>query len=204
MGGAPYDGAVPATGRTDLSMQALLAEYASLRDESMAAVGHRMAATNFTFAAVSVLVAGLLTGAAPAMVSAALLALVIPQLAKAGLLIWLGEYHRSQRAGRHVARLEQRINDLLGDDLLAWESGLVSASTHMAYPYVAVVVLLLGGGYVAEVLGVALAAEELLAGDWSPAAVIAACCGAAGAGVWLELRFLRFFRGHWRAATVGP
>jgi len=48
--GSPHDADAPAR---DPRLDALLAEYATLRQESLGAIGHRVAVMNFTFAAVS-------------------------------------------------------------------------------------------------------------------------------------------------------
>ena len=133
----------------------MLAEYGTLRQESLEAVGHRMTVMSFTFAAVGVIIGGLLTRKVSDAVAGLIAVLFVPQVSKAALLIWLGEYERSQRAGKWLAELEQRVNRALGADALAWETTLLAARrttameaagssrtpVHMGYPYVSVVAL---------------------------------------------------------------
>ena len=186
----------------ELQLQALLSEYSSLREESMAAIEHRMTATNFTFAAMAVIIAALLTSHTDPRVVVVFLGVGLPQLAKAGLLIWLGEYERSQRAGRHLCQVEAAINARVGDEVLTWERGLSSTRIHMGYPYRAVVVLLLGTGWLAAVTAVALAWWVPSGGDlafgsrwWSAPALVTLVVGEA----WF---FMRFW-GFWVRAKTG-
>jgi hypothetical protein len=145
-------------GTTATPLEAMLAEYASLREESLQSIGHLILIMNFTFGALSIIVAGLLNSRASNILSGIIALFFVPQLAKAGLLIWLGEYNRAQRAGRWIKTLESRINDHLGSEsAMGWENALTGRgkgkSTHMAYPYVAVVLLVLGVGYTSSFLG---------------------------------------------------
>src|SRR5689334_12686725 len=77
------------------SIDAMLAEYASLRTESLTSITNRITVANFAFGAVAVIVAALLTDTTPDITKGAIAFLFVPQIAKAGLLIWLGEYERS-------------------------------------------------------------------------------------------------------------
>lgn len=182
-------------------VETLLVEYGSLREESLAALEHRMTATNFTFAALAVLIGAVISSGLGALVAGTVLVLVVPQLAKAGLLIWLGEYARSQRAGRHVAAIETRVNDLLGSEVLTWEGGLKSANVHMTYPYWAVASLLLGTGYVASFVGLVLLGEATMDETSMPVAAVVAPLSALTV-VW-EWVFHRYFMGRWRQARTG-
>ncbi len=138
-------------------LDVLLEEYRTLRQESLDAMGHRLTVVNFTFAALSVMLAAMLASES---LSPELLAIfgivVVPQGAKAGLFIWLGEYQRSQHAGRHIQQLEQRINALVEaneGEGLSWEAALVARSTHMSRPYVATIVFTVGSGWAGVLLG---------------------------------------------------
>lgn len=172
----------------------MLAEYDSLRSESLASIGHRISIMNFTFGALSVLLAALVASAIPATVGAVVSLVVLPQIAKAALIIWLGEYGRSQRAGRGIASLEARINALLGTDAISWETSLLSQSTHMSYPYVATVLLILGSGYAAELLGLWFVTEAMAA--FGNALFLAVGVVAAVILLW-EATFWRYFRSRW-------
>jgi hypothetical protein len=211
--GSPHDADAPAR---DPRLDALLAEYATLRQESLGAIGHRVAVMNFTFAAVSLLVAGLLTNQVGNGIAALAALVFVPQIAKAGLMIWLGEYQRSQRAGRWIAGLEERINRLIGEPVMTWESGLgdrpapdrpaaaTAAEAHMTFPYIAVVVLLLGTGYLAAALGVYFTAQAL-DGEGLSTWVTALIAGGVAliVGVW-EVVFLGAFRARWAESKLGP
>ena len=178
-------------------LQAMLAEYAALREESLQAIQHRIMVMNFTFGALSVVIAGLVGRRVPDLMSGLIALLFVPQMAKAGLLIWLGEYNRSQRAGRWLTRLEAKINDLLeSPDAMGWESALASRGTHMAYPYVATTVIVLGTGYAGSILGAYFLLVQFRTtfphlSSWPVALTIALYILA------VEALFLRFFRKKW-------
>jgi hypothetical protein len=177
-----------------LALTAMLAEYESLRGESLASIGHRISIMNFTFGAMALLLAALLTNALPSTVGAVASLVVLPQIAKAALLIWLGEYARSQRAGRGVAQLEGRINRMLGTDALTWETSIQTRTTHLGYPYVATTLLILGSGYAAELVGMWFMFDALAGWDEGRALSSAAV---ALAILCYEALFLRFFRMQW-------
>jgi hypothetical protein len=139
-------------------LDVLLAEYNSLRTESLSGIDNRYKIITFTFGALSVLLAGILARKVPDMLAGTLSLFVVPQIAKASLLMWLGEYNRSMRAGNAITKIESKINKMLGTKLLQWETGLTSKDNHMGYPYIATIVFVLGGGYVATILGIYLIA----------------------------------------------
>jgi hypothetical protein len=179
-----------------------IAEYNSLRQESLQAISNRLQILNFTFAALSVVVAAVLAGKVPPLAAAVITVVFVPSVAKAALLVWLGEYSRSQRAGRWIAKLEGRINDDVGATVLGWESKLLTRSAHMGFPYLAVVGLLLGTGYASYVLGghfltvyVRAHHDHVLPVIWvvAVAGVVIAECG-----------FLHWIRGAWETARLGP
>lgn len=181
------------------ALTALLAEYNSLRAESLQAISNRIQIMNFAFTSLAVVTAAMLTSdlARGILIPAALV--FVPGAAKASLLIWLGEYHRSQRAGQGVAAVERRINGLLGEgEVLGWESRLVSSGTHMGYPYIATAVFILSTGVLAESLGGYFLAEYL-----GPDLTLRDELALGGAvflyAVVSETLFLRFFLRRWRA-----
>ncbi|MEV3858304.1 hypothetical protein AB0J38_28810 [Streptomyces sp. NPDC050095] len=181
-----------------VTVQALLTEYNSLRQESLQSISNRIQIMNFAFTSLAVVMAAILsTSVTPALVVPICL-VFIPVSAKASLLIWLGEYHRSQRAGRGVAAIEARINQHLGEpDLLTWESGLISSRTHMSYPYAATAAYMLSAGILAHVVGIYFLVD-IVSGHGTRTAVGAAL----GAGCYAlaqEILFFRFFQRRWRA-----
>lgn len=188
-----------------LVLQALLAEYQSLRAESLAAIGHRVQIVNFTFGAIAVFVGGIVAGRFDRVATALVCALFLPSLAKAASLIWLGEYQRSQRAGRGIAPVEQRVNKLLGGfEAMTWETWLLAQArgagdSHMSYPYRAAVGVILGSGALAEVVGIVAAANEFAARGWDTAPRVAAVCAVAAVVLVNDAVFMRFFRKKWIA-----
>ncbi len=135
-------------------LKALLEEYSSLRKESVATIGYRVQILAFTFASLAVVIAGLLTRNLPDLLAGVLSLVVVPQIAKASLLMWLGEYHRSVRAGKYLRKIEEKINSIIGSGTLGWETDLANSKGHISYSYV--VVLILGISYVASALGIYL------------------------------------------------
>lgn len=179
-------------------LSALLAEYNSLRQESLQAISNRIAIMNFAFTSLAVVLAALLTSSVSRVVLIPVSLVFVPAAAKASLLIWLGEYHRSQRAGRGVARLERRINTLLGDaDLVGWESRLVSSGTHMGYPYIATALFILSTGVLGQALGGYYAVDS--AARAGTAAAVATALAVAVYAVAGETLFTLFYRRRWRA-----
>lgn len=188
-------------------VEVLMEEYRTLRQESLDTLGHRLTVVSFTFAALSVVVAGMLTAPElPPWVIGAVGVVFVPQAAKAGLFIWLGEYQRSQRAGRHLAELERRINDLLdvdGATGLCWESALTSRGGHMSTPYVATIAFTLGAGWTGAALGLYFLWRSF-AGAWpAPWPGVAIVVAAVATVVWETLVVRRFVR-EWRAARERP
>ena len=177
--------------QTELAMRALLTEYSSLRSESVSAIGYRVQVITFTFASLSVIMAGLITRNLPDRLAGLLSLFVVPQIAKASLMMWLGEYNRSIRAGRYLRSIETKLNSLIGAEMVGWESQLVSGKQHMGYPYVATACVILGVGYVGSAMGV-----YLLAMTKTGPSVLAMIILATYAVVW-EVSFYRRFRSLW-------
>ncbi|QNP70001.1 hypothetical protein IAG44_11430 [Streptomyces roseirectus] len=184
------------TSRDDPVLIALLAEYNSLRQESLQAISNRITIMNFAFTSLAVVIAAVLNSSLPNEVLIPACLVFVPGAGKASLLIWLGEYHRSQRAGRGVMKVERQINAHLGGQYLEWEGRLVSSGTHMGYPYVATAVFILSTGALAEVLG-AYFLVEAHAGSFGGDLLIAA--GVLVYAVAAEAGYLWFFLRRWRA-----
>jgi hypothetical protein len=192
-------GEEPHQGDRSLQLQAALAEYESLRQESMAAITNRVTVANFTFGALALIIAGLLAQQNPGPLAGVVAVVFVPQLSKTGLLIWLGEYDRSQRAGRWIRDLELRVNALVENQSMSWESALMSKGTHMSYPYASTVLLLLGAGWASAVLGLgiiyaSLAAHGIDRLGWAALG----CVGFVALVIAGEVWFALFFRRKWR------
>ena len=180
-----------------LQMQARLAEYNSLRTESLSAIANRATVANFSFGALAVLIAAILSQGRPNWPTAIVCAFFVPQIAKAGLAIWLGEYERSQRAGKRLSDVETAISEIAGATVMCWESRLVQRNLHMAYPYVATALLLLGAGYVSGGVGLFLlfVLMDPAIPLWGRVAVLVVPVAVVVATEW---GFLRFFRAKWQ------
>jgi hypothetical protein len=119
--------------RPELAIAALQVEYNSLRQESLAAIAHRIQIVGFVFAAISIATSAVVanvddTGAAIFCLS------VPPFIAFAASLVWLGEYQRSQRAGRGMMEVERSMNLVLDEtsEVVLWETSLARRSAN--YP----------------------------------------------------------------------
>jgi len=184
--------------KVPVSIEVLLREYDSLRQESLQAINNRIQIMNFAFTSLAVVTAAILSTSIARGVLVPICLVFIPVSAKASLLIWLGEYNRSQRAGQGIVQIEKRINDQLQDtELLTWESKLVSSSTHMAYPYAATAAYMLSIGVLAHGLGIFYLAELVIHHGAVVTTVVIA--GAVLYASTMEILFFRFFLMRWRA-----
>lgn len=180
-----------------LQLQARLAEYNSLRQESLAAITNRTTIANFMFGALAVIIAALASQGKASWTTAIVSAFFVPQISKAGLAIWLGEYERSQRAGRKLSDIEEEIGKIAGAPVMSWETRLVERTLHMAYPYRATAVLLIGAGYVSGGIGLFLIYLLLRhTVPWWGLSAIGA--GLVGLIVLVEWRYLKFFQEKWK------
>jgi hypothetical protein len=184
-----------------LRLQALLAEYDSLRHESLTSISNRIIIANFTFVALALILAALLTRTRPSAIVGIVSLFFVPQVAKTGLLIWLGEYDRSQRVGYWLKGVEQRINQVLDQEVMTWEGSLQHQGTHMGYPYLATVLLLLGAGWASSLVGLFMIHQAITYPvvhhdlSW----IIA---GVTSYVLIVELLFGWFFRNKWRHIRV--
>lgn len=129
----------------DKSIEILLQEYRTLREEILTSMASRNSILAFGLATVGVLytaAAQMGHESVTGNLSHLILILVLPFVCFFISLSWLGEYERIQRAGGFIARLEKRINDLAAERLLSWETELRMKKKHMNYPYHAILTLL--------------------------------------------------------------
>lgn len=135
----------------------MLEEYRTLRQESLDAMKNRNTILSFGLAVIGAVFTGSIVAHRNDAYSPASdfsLILMIPAISILVLLMWLGEYERSQRAGEFLATLERRINEETSrGGLLSWETTL----RHMTYPYYATVLLLIILSCISLATGVALA-----------------------------------------------
>ncbi len=70
--------------------------------------------------------------------------LFIPAFCIAILFIWLGEEHRMIRIGKFCQRLEKKINNEFGEEILNWETFKRRKSESVIYPEFFIIALFLG------------------------------------------------------------
>ena len=146
-------------------LKVLLSEYESLRRESLDTMAHRTQIASFGLAALGALFAGVSLAwdrrPSPGLV-VAVIAFGVPLIAALVLVMWLGELERMERAGSYLRWLEGRVNELLGEEAMGWESWLgtpreQSGPGRLFYPYLAVIGLFTLIGLGAPVAAVFLA-----------------------------------------------
>jgi hypothetical protein len=154
---------------------------------------------NFAFTSLAVVIAAIMTSHVSKVILILVSLIFVPIASKASALIWLGEYNRSQRAGRGISNAEKGINDLLGgqEPHVSWETSLISESTHMGYPYVATVLFLLSTGIFGELLGGYYL--TLIVPKGNQVYVFVAGGAVLGYALLIESLFIRFFRRRWKA-----
>ena len=139
------------------SIEILFKEYDTLRSEILGSMTIRNTLLSFGLTGVgAIATASIGLHALSPVASGTVLGGVIPALCAAVLSMWLGEYQRTQRAGRFLVDLEKRINVLASADLLSWETHLRKDKKHMNYPYNSTVLLLTGIGGVSMVIGIVM------------------------------------------------
>jgi hypothetical protein len=116
-------------------IEILLAEYNSLRTESIEAVKNKFQVLTFGFGGLSVFVGSALAARISIGASVLILLVIVPTLSKAITIVWLGEHRRMVRAGGGVAALEVTINRIAGENLLGWEKWVRSESRAMSLAY---------------------------------------------------------------------
>jgi hypothetical protein len=144
------------------AIEIMLKEYETLRQESLTAMSSRNSILSFGLAAIAALFTASIAAPVDSNVPRPVLILVVPAVAICVVLMWLGEYERTQRAGKFLADLESKINNkakenkLLtseGEELLRWETQLRGESRHLKYPYIFTVALLTATGFISLYLG---------------------------------------------------
>ena len=127
------------------SIEIMLKEYETLREEVLAAMSSRNSILSFGLAIIGAIFTASIathTQIGYSILASYLLILAVPSVTNCVLFMWLGEYQRSQRAGKFLVGLEKRINAKAQEELLTWETLLREQLRHMKYPYVITVMLL--------------------------------------------------------------
>ncbi len=142
------------------TVEVMLKEYETLRQESLNTMSNRNTILSFGLASIGAIFTGSILaytrGAYPLMSSLALIVL-IPFVSSFILVIWLGEYERIQRVGRFLVEVEHKVNAQFSGKLLSWETYLREHRAHMRYPYNATVALLVGISGILFAIGLATA-----------------------------------------------
>ncbi len=129
-------------------------EYRTLREESLQGITARHQIVTVALGALSVIIAGLVAEKAHTLVVFLTAYVLVPWLCKAFLLMWLGEYGRSVRAGGALRHLEKRINAVASREVLSWETRLTASKSHMSFPYSTVVQVFTYTSYLSALIGI--------------------------------------------------
>lgn len=109
-------------------LQALLAEYNTLRQESLETIKNRIQILTLGIGAIGAQIVGALSIAEPAknkLLVLSLFSFAIPVTGVYILLLWVSEAVRSHRIGYYLAsECEARINRLFGRLVMSWEASL--------------------------------------------------------------------------------
>ena len=176
------------------SVDILLEEYKTLRQESLTAMNNRNRVLSFGLAAIGAIVTGgiyVYDSVDHLSISCLVFIIVIPAITSFILLMWLGEYERMQRAGKFLVELEGRINKEARETLLTWETKLREDQSHMKYPYHATVLLLIGISGISLVCGLVVAELSMVL------KFLAAIAGAhvhVGLGLFVKFRISKLSR----------
>jgi hypothetical protein len=112
----------------DSELQALLAEYTSLRQESLETIKNRIQILTLGIGAIGAQIVGALSIAEPAknkLLVVSLFSFSIPVTGVYIILLWVSEAIRSHRIGYYLAsECEARINRLFGRLVVSWEASL--------------------------------------------------------------------------------
>jgi hypothetical protein len=121
-------GAKSMEARDERELDVLLAQYETLRQESMNSTNNRVQVLILGAAAMAALVGGALTIDKPSESKAvvyALFSIALPLMWIFVLLVWVSEAIRAHRVGAFLAGdVEARINARLGKLVLSWEAAL--------------------------------------------------------------------------------
>jgi hypothetical protein len=140
--------------RTDreLAAKALLAEYTSLRQESISTITNRIRIITLSFVAHSLIIGGIFSAkAVPELLKILFLSVVLPQLSKASLMMWFGEYRRMLRAADRLIEIEGEVNELFPQAGMKWETKLPSGRP-ISLPYYAAILMVSTPSLIAYVL----------------------------------------------------
>lgn len=134
---------------------ALFREYDTLRSEALQSISNRTQIVSFGLGTLGVLAGGLFAADKPSTsLVFGIFSVALPVMSVLIYYSWFAEFERMVRAGRHLQRLEQKINLTFGREarVLSWELGL--ENKRLLYPYLAIAMLFLGIAAFAPCLGI--------------------------------------------------
>ncbi len=112
----------------EFELQAILAEYNTLRQESLETIKNRIQILTLGIGAIGAQIVGALSIAEPTkskLLVVSLFSFAIPVTGAYILLLWIGEAIRAHRIGYYLAaECEARINRLFGELVVSWEASL--------------------------------------------------------------------------------
>ena len=148
---------ISSSDRRKASLDGMLKEYEALRQEIMTSMQTRGTILTFLFTVVGAIFATVATtNNLHNIYTSLVLAFGVPAISIFALLIWIGEYERMQRAGKFLASLEVRYNNLTSSGALTWENHLREGRMHMTYPYNSTILGVMSLSNIGVVLGVSL------------------------------------------------
>jgi hypothetical protein len=85
---------------------------------------------------------------------------ILPIVTLTILFIWIGEVHRMMRAGVYLLKLEKKINELLKEEILTWESFIREKGNVIRYPDYFSIFILIGISFFSIIAPIFLSHEE--------------------------------------------
>ena len=130
-----------------------LAEYNTLREESLRTLNNRIQIVSFGLATLGLLFAGILSSKTQNdHLIGVTFGVVIPIISTLVYYFWFGEFERMVRVGRKLQRVETAINSTFeGKPILTWETEL--EEIRMKYPYVSAACVFLGIALFSPLIG---------------------------------------------------
>lgn len=111
-------------------VDALFKEYEALRREVADTITHRTQIIAFSLGTIGAFFAGTFLVDVPTKIPNLVIAMfsaAIPITCLFALYLWLVEIERMYRAGDHLASLEKSINEILGAEVLTWDTRRLEA-----------------------------------------------------------------------------
>jgi hypothetical protein len=149
--------------------EAMLREYATLRDEVLQSITHRTQIISFGLGAIATFIAGILVGVdrTDPQVLVAIFSAVVPAASLLLLYVWFTELARMFRASNHLIGVERRINEAIETDALTWEKHLADKGGKKRFRFHLLVVgLFVSVSASSPFLGIALSNEVTVRQVW--------------------------------------